>query len=223
MRIVFEDNHLLVVSKSPGELVQGDKSKDEPLVEALKVWLKEKYNKPGNVFLGLVHRLDRPVAGLVIFAKTSKALTRLNSMMKQGNIHKSYWAIVEHLPPMPAGDLTNYLLKNEKQNKSYVVEAERKGAKEARLSYRHLRSGKNYHLLEVELHTGRHHQIRCQLANIGSCIKGDLKYGAKRSNSDGSISLIARSLSFEHPVTHEELKLTAPLIDADPLFETFSS
>lgn len=222
MKVVYEDNHLLIVSKAVGEIVQGDKTGDEPLVDTLKRYLKVKYNKPGNVFLGLTHRLDRPVAGLVIFAKTSKALSRVNKMIKDGKLEKTYRAIVEKLPPKPSDTLTDFLLKNEKQNKSYVVQPGSKKAKEAKLSYRLLAKGRNYHLLEVDLHTGRHHQIRCQLANMGCIIKGDLKYGAKRSNKDGGISLLAYKLRFEHPVTHEILTVYADLEGVDPLFGELS-
>ncbi len=213
--VVYEDNHLLIVSKRVGEIVQGDKTGDEPMVESLKRWLKEKYNKPGNVFLGLVNRLDRPVGGLVIFAKTSKALTRMNAMLQKGEIHKSYWAIVEGSPKPAEQDLEHYLIRNEKQNKSYAYqrEQESKKCKKASLSYRTLKVGDRYSLLEIDLHTGRHHQIRCQLSYIGCPIKGDLKYGAKRSNPDGGISLLSRKLSFMHPVKKELIELTAPLPD----------
>ncbi len=213
--VVYEDNHLLIVSKRVGEIVQGDKTGDEPMVESLKRWLKEKYNKPGNVFLGLVNRLDRPVGGLVIFAKTSKALTRMNAMLQKGEIHKSYWAIVEGCPKPREQKLEHYLLRNEKQNKSYVYEREQEGKKikRASLSYRTLKVGDRYSLLEIDLHTGRHHQIRCQLSYIGCPIKGDLKYGAKRSNPDGGISLLSHKLSFVHPVKKELIELIAPIPD----------
>jgi ribosomal large subunit pseudouridine synthase len=213
--VVYEDNHLLCVSKRPGEIVQGDKTGDEPMSEALKAWLKEKYNKPGNVYLGVIHRLDRPVGGLVLFAKTSKALSRMNELFRTGDVSKRYWAVVTAHPPKHSDTLEQYLVRNESQNKSYVARqgAATPGAKLARLSYRLLASGEHYHLLEIELHTGRHHQIRCQLAALGCPIKGDLKYGAPRSNPGGSISLLSRQISFTHPVSKEALTLTAPVPD----------
>ena len=213
--VVYEDNHLLCVSKRPGEIVQGDKTGDEPMSEALKAWLKEKYNKPGNVYLGVIHRLDRPVGGLVLFAKTSKALSRMNELFRTGDVSKRYWAVVTARPPKLSDTLEQYLVRNESQNKSYVARqgAATPGAKLARLSYRLLASGEHYHLLEIELHTGRHHQIRCQLAALGCPIKGDLKYGAPRSNPGGSISLLSRQISFTHPVSKEALTLTAPVPD----------
>ena len=213
--VVYEDNHLLCVSKRPGEIVQGDKTGDEPMSEALKAWLKEKYNKPGNVYLGVIHRLDRPVSGLVLFAKTSKALSRMNELFRTGDVSKRYWAVVTARPPKHSDTLEQYLVRNESQNKSYVARqgAATPGAKLARLSYRLLASGEHYHLLEIELHTGRHHQIRCQLAALGCPIKGDLKYGAPRSNPGGSISLLSRQISFTHPVSKEALTLTAPVPD----------
>ena len=213
--VVYEDNHLLCVSKRPGEIVQGDKTGDEPMSEALKAWLKEKYNKPGNVYLGVIHRLDRPVGGLVLFAKTSKALSRMNELFRTGDVSKRYWAVVTDRPPKHSDTLEQYLVRNESQNKSYVARqgAATPGAKLARLSYRLLASGEHYHLLEIELHTGRHHQIRCQLAALGCPIKGDLKYGAPRSNPGGSISLLSRQISFTHPVSKEALTLTAPVPD----------
>ena len=213
--VVYEDNHLLCVSKRPGEIVQGDKTGDEPMSEALKGWLKETYNKPGNVYLGVIHRLDRPVGGLVLFAKTSKALSRMNELFRTGDVSKRYWAVVTARPPKHSDTLEQYLVRNESQNKSYVARqgAATPGAKLARLSYRLLASGEHYHLLEIELHTGRHHQIRCQLAALGCPIKGDLKYGAPRSNPGGSISLLSRQISFTHPVSKEALTLTAPVPD----------
>lgn len=209
--VIYEDNHLLIISKRPGEIVQGDKTGDVPMVESLKLYLKEKYNKPGNVFLGLVHRLDRPVGGLVIFAKTSKALSRMTQMFAKGEVQKSYLAIVTDRPQEAQARLTHHLVRNEKQNKSYAYHQERTNSKRAELSYRLLASGERYHLVEVDLHTGRHHQIRCQLSAIGCPIKGDLKYGAKRSNSDGSISLLSYRLRFRHPVSGLELDIKAPL------------
>lgn len=211
--VVYEDNHLLIVNKRPGEIVQGDKTGDIPMVESLKAYLKEKYNKPGNVFLGLVHRLDRPVGGLVIFAKTSKALSRMTQMFAKGEVRKTYRAIVCQAPEIPSARLVHYLVRNEKQNKSYPYQTERPHSKRAELSYSHLSSGERYHLLEVQLHTGRHHQIRCQLAAIGCVIKGDLKYGAARSNSDGSISLLSYRLQFTHPVSGNPIDLIAPTPD----------
>ena len=219
MQVIYEDNHIIVVSKRSGEIVQGDKTGDEPLSETVKAYLKEKYQKPGNVFLGMVHRLDRPVSGLVVFARTSKALTRLNKMFAEGEVHKTYWAIV---PPLRTeGDggrlLTHWLTRNEQQNKSYAHDHEVPNAKKAQLRYRVLARGERYQLLEVELLTGRHHQIRCQLAAAGMPIRGDLKYGAPRSNPDGSISLLSRRVQFVHPVSGQEISLEAPLPD-DPLW-----
>lgn len=219
--VIYEDNHLLIVNKKPGQIVQGDKTGDVPLVDSLKNWIKHKYNKPGNVFLGLVNRLDRPVGGLVIFAKTSKALTRMNAMLAKGEIHKTYWAIVCSAPPQKQMHLKHYLLRNAKQNKTYVYQTERPDTKRAELQYKHLASGDRYHLLEVELYTGRHHQIRAQLSHIGCVIKGDLKYGASRSNPDGSISLLSRYLRFMHPVSGEEIRLVAPVPD-DTLWRTLA-
>ncbi len=210
MTVVYEDNHLIIVNKAASEIVQGDKTGDMPLSESLKLYLKEKYGKPGNVFLGVVHRLDRPVSGLVIFAKTSKALARLNTMLSQGEVKKTYWAIVTARPPQEEGELTHYLVRNEQQNKSYAYDRERPGSKKAILHYRLIATSERYWLLEVDLKTGRHHQIRCQLAKMGCPIKGDLKYGAPRSNPDGSISLHARRIRFVHPVSQQPIDLTAP-------------
>lgn len=209
-RILYEDNHLLVVSKLPGEIVQGDKTGDTPLSEILKAYIKERDLKPGNVFMGVPHRLDRPVSGICIFAKTSKALERLNHMFRQGEVHKTYLALVSKRPPADSALLTHYITRNEKQNKSYARETPAEGAREARLRYRYLESTHKYHLLEIELFTGRHHQIRCQLAAIGCPIKGDLKYGARRSNPDGSISLHAHRVALDHPVKKKPLVITAP-------------
>ncbi len=218
MEVVYEDNHIIVVNKAPGEIVQGDKTGDKPLVEIVRDYLKEKYQKPGNVFCGVVHRLDRPVAGLVVFAKTSKALTRLNEMFRLGKVHKTYWAISRNKPEPPEGRLTHYITTVEKTNKSTAHLTPKPNAKEARLSY-HLRGESDrYFLIEVELETGRKHQIRVQLAAIGCPIRGDLKYGDKRSNPDGSISLMARSIEFEHPVSHKQIQLTAPVPAGDPLW-----
>ncbi len=209
--ILHEDNHTIVVNKKASDIVQGDKTGDPALPDFIKGYLKEKYDKPGNVFCGVVHRLDRPTSGALVFARTSKALERLNEQFREKDTTKTYWAIVEKTPKVPAARLEDYLLKNEKQNKSYVTDAQKKGAKKAILSYKTLVKGDNFTLLEIALETGRHHQIRCQLANIGCIIKGDVKYGAKRSNSDGSIHLHARSLSFNHPTTKERIEITAPL------------
>ena len=212
MQILYEDNHLIAVNKAPGEIVQGDKTGDKPLSDTLKEYIKLKYNKPGEVFLGVPHRLDRPTSGVVLFARTSKALVRLNEMFKNHDaMRKTYWAIVQGAPKQPEARLENYLIRNEPQNKSYIAKPGAKDAKLAVLTYRTLAKGDRYSLLEVELLTGRHHQIRCQLAAIGCPIKGDLKYGAKRSNPDGSISLHARQITFVHPVRKEQLTITAPV------------
>jgi len=211
MTVIYEDNHIIIVNKSSSEIVQGDKTGDTPLSEIVKQYIKEKYNKPGNVFLGVVHRLDRPVSGIVIFAKTSKALPRLNEMFRNGEIKKSYWAIVKQCPAETHRELTHYLVRNEKQNKSYAYDKEVKDSKKAVLEYRLIGRSQNYYLLEVDLKTGRHHQIRCQLAKMGSPIKGDLKYGSARSNPDGSISLHSRKVSFIHPVSQQLIELEAPV------------
>jgi 23S rRNA pseudouridine1911/1915/1917 synthase len=221
MEVLYEDNHIIIVNKAPGEIVQGDKTGDEPLVETLKAWIKEKYAKPGNVFCGVVHRLDRPVGGVVVFAKTSKALARLNEMFRTGKVHKSYLAISRNRPPKDADRLTGYIHSVERNNKSYISATPVKGAKEAALSYRYLGASDRYHLLEVNLETGRKHQIRVQLSSVGCPIKGDLKYGDKRSNPDGSISLRAHRIRFEHPVSGNLIDVTAPL-PADPLWQAFS-
>ncbi|MEG2514385.1 MAG: RluA family pseudouridine synthase [Bacteroidaceae bacterium] len=213
MTIVYEDNHLIVVNKTSSEITQGDKTGDVTLPDMLKQYLKEKYNKPGNVYLGVAHRLDRPVSGLVVFAKTSKALSRLNEMFRDGEVKKTYWAIVKDCPAQQEAELTHYLVRNEKQNKSYANDKEVPNSKKAILHYKLIAHSDNYFLLEVDLKTGRHHQIRCQLAAIGSPIKGDLKYGSRRSNPDGSISLHARSISFVHPVSKEKMELVAPVPD----------
>ena len=211
MTVVYEDNHIIVVNKTSSEIVQGDKTGDTPLSETVKQYIKEKYDKPGNVFLGVTHRLDRPVSGLVVFAKTSKALSRLNDMFRNNEVKKTYWAIVKNCPKEPEGELVHYMIKNEKQNKSYAYDKEIKGSKKAVLHYRLIGHSQNYCLLEVDLKTGRHHQIRCQLANIGCPINGDLKYVFPRSNPDGSIFLLARYIHFIHPVSKKEISLTAPL------------
>lgn len=205
MKVVYEDNHIIIVDKCSGEIVQGDKTGDKPLSETVKEYIKQKYNKPGNVFLGVVHRLDRPVSGLVVFAKTSKALSRLNDMFRTGDVHKTYWAVVKRRDIAMEGTLTDWLTRNERQNKSYAHEREVSGAKKAVLKYKVRAVADNYMLIEVTLLTGRHHQIRCQLAHMGCPIKGDLKYGAPRSNPDGSISLLSRRVEFVHPVSKENI------------------
>ena len=221
MEVVYEDNHIIIVNKQSGEIVQGDKTGDRPLSDIVKDYIKEKYQKPGAVFLGVVHRLDRPVSGLVVFARTSKALTRLNKMFAESEVHKTYWAIVKNTPHEPEGTLIHWLVRNEKQNKSYAYDHERPNAKKAILKYRVIGHSANYSLLEVQLMTGRHHQIRCQLAAMGCPIKGDLKYGAPRSNPDGSISLLSRKVEFIHPVSKERITVEAPLPD-DPLWQAFA-
>ena len=209
-RILFEDNHLLVVNKLPSEIVQGDKTGDVCLLDDVKSYIKETYNKPGNVFAGLVHRIDRPVSGAVIFAKTSKALSRMTLKIKEREFSKTYLAIVKNKPPQEAGELSDYMIKNETQNKSYIVSSNTKGAKLAQLRYRVIGSSDSYYLLEVELITGRHHQIRAQLAHMGCPIKGDLKYGFPRSNPDASISLHAYKVKFEHPTLKTPIEIKAP-------------
>ena len=222
MQVVYEDNHIIIVNKQSGEIVQGDKTGDRPLSDLVKDYIKEKYAKPGAVFLGVVHRLDRPVSGLVMFARTSKALTRLNKMFAEGQVHKTYWAIVKNRPKALEGTLENWLVRNEKQNKSYAYDKERPNAKKALLKYRVIGQTDNYTVLEVNLMTGRHHQIRCQLAAMGCPIKGDLKYGAPRSNPDGSISLMSRRVEFVHPVSKETIIVEAPLPN-DPLWQAAST
>ncbi len=220
MEILYEDNHIIIVNKSPREIVQGDKTGDKPLVDMVKDYLKEKYHKPGNVFCGVVHRLDRPTSGIVVFAKTSKALARLNEMFKKGEVDKTDWAIVKDLPPQDEGTLVHFLIKNQKNNKSVAYNTEKPRSKKAVLHYKLVGRSQRYYLLEVKLETGRHHQIRCQLAKIGLPIRGDLKYGAQRSNPDGSISLHARNISFVHPVSKKMIDITAPVPD-DPLWKAF--
>lgn len=241
MEVVYEDNHIIIVNKQSGEIVQGDKTGDRPLSELVKDYIKEKYQKPGEVFLGVTHRLDRPVSGLVVFARTSKALARLNKMFAEGQVHKTYWAIVS-LYPRPSSReersgqvqggksgvsqegevLTHWLTRNEQQNKSYAYDHEVPGSKKAQLRYRVLAQGEHYQLVEVQLLTGRHHQIRCQLAKMGMPIRGDLKYGARRSNPDGSISLLSRRIEFVHPVSKARICVEAPL-PADPLWPKLAS
>ena len=220
MKVLYEDNHIIVINKASSEIVQGDRTGDKPLSEMVKEYLKEKYNKPGNVFCGVTHRLDRPTSGIVVFAKTSKALTRLNKMFRDDEVDKVYWVIVQNRPASDRGTLTHYLIKDSKRNKSTAYNTERKNTKKAVLHYSLINQSENYHLLEVKLETGRHHQIRVQLAKIGSPIKGDLKYGAARSNRDGSISLHARGISFIHPVSKEKVDITAPVPD-DNLWKVF--
>ena len=241
MTVLYEDNHIIAVNKTCNEIVQGDKTGDTPLSEIVKAYIKEKYNKPGEVFLGVTHRLDRPTSGVVLFARTSKALTRLNEMFKekskvesrkskeelstvncQLSIKKTYWAIVQGAPKLPEARLENWLVRNEAQNKSYIAKPGAKEAKQAILSYKTLAKGENYTLLEVNLETGRHHQIRCQLAAIGCPIKGDLKYGAKRSNPDGGICLHARQIEFIHPVSKQDICITAP-VPNDSLWQQFAA
>ncbi len=223
MTVLYEDNHIIAVNKTCNEIVQGDKTGDTPLSETVKAYIKEKYNKPGEVFLGVTHRLDRPTSGVVLFARTSKALTRLNEMFKSHEqIKKTYWAIVQGVPKQPEARLENWLIRNEKQNKSYIAKPDAKDAKKAILNYRTIIRGEKYTLLEVDLETGRHHQIRCQLAAIGCPVKGDLKYGAKRSNPDGGICLHARQIEFIHPVSKQEICITAPVPD-DSLWRQLSA
>ena len=214
-RILYEDNHLLIVNKLPGEITQGDKTGDECLAESYKAFIAQRDSKPGQVFMGIPHRLDRPVSGICILAKTSKALGRLGEMFKSSGVHKTYWALCCQKPEPAEGLLEDWLIKNEPKNKSYIT-TERPGAKLARLKYRYLRSTESYHLVEVELLTGRHHQIRCQLSHLGCPIKGDLKYGAPRSNPDCGICLHAHEIRFEHPVKHTEISVVAPVPDSWP-------
>ncbi|MBR9846997.1 MAG: RluA family pseudouridine synthase [Algicola sp.] len=213
LQVIYEDNHIIIVNKRAGDIVQGDKTGDKPLSDVVKDYLKDKYNKPGNVYLGVVHRLDRPTTGIVLFSKTSKALPRLNKLFAEKKAKKTYWAIVKQAPKNPHDTLINWLKKNPKNNKSSAYDKDIEGSKKAILHYNTLKTLDNYTLLEVELETGRHHQIRVQLSNIGSPIKGDLKYGFDRSNKDASISLHARRLQFEHPVSRELIDVTAPLPD----------
>lgn len=220
-RILHEDNHVIVINKMASEIVQGDKTGDQTMPDEIKAYLKEKYQKPGNVFCGVVHRLDRPTSGALVFARTSKALERLNAQFRDKETNKIYWAIVETAPEKPSGRLVHHLKKNEGQNKSYPVDSKVVGSKEAILSYKLLSSGDRYHLLEIALETGRHHQIRVQLSSIGCIIKGDVKYGAKRSNPDGSICLHARYLKFTHPTSKEEVSVIAP-VPPDRLWQEIS-
>ncbi|WP_055437085.1 RluA family pseudouridine synthase [Lacinutrix algicola] len=217
LQVIYEDNHIIVVNKRAGDIVQGDKTGDKPLSDVVKEYIAEKYNKPGNVYLGTVHRLDRPTTGLVIFAKTSKALPRLNKLFVSKDISKTYWALVKNKPKKDSDSLINWLIKNPKNNKSRAHINEVPDSKKAILHYKTIKTLDNYFLLEVNLETGRHHQIRVQLSTIGSPIKGDLKYGFDRSNKDASISLHARNIKFIHPVSKEELNITAPL-PKDPIW-----
>ncbi len=217
LQVLFEDNHLIIINKRPGDIVQGDKTGDNPLSEVVKEYIKDKYKKPGNVYLGVVHRLDRPTSGIVLFAKTSKALPRLNKLFKDKEAKKTYWAVVKNIPPKQEDTLVHYMKRNPKQNKSYAHIKEVPESKKAILDYKILKKLDNYFLLEVDLHTGRHHQIRSQLSFIGCPVKGDLKYGFDRSNKDASIHLHARRLRFIHPVKNEELTIIAP-VPSDPIW-----
>ncbi len=222
MDVLYEDNHIIIVNKRPGEIVQADKTGDEPLVDTVKHYLKEKYDKPGNVFCGVVHRLDRPVGGVVVFAKTSKALARMNEMFRSGGVEKTYWAVTRNRPPMDEGRLVGYITSTERNNKSYVSDTPRPDSKKAALTYRRLSSSDRYHLLEVRLETGRKHQIRVQLSSIGCPIQGDLKYGDRRSNPDRSISLLARRIRFIHPVSKLPVDVTADIPQHQPWLSLYS-
>jgi len=221
--ILYEDNHIIAVNKSCSDIVQGDQTGDEPLSEKVKAYIKKKYDKPGDVFLGVVHRLDRPVSGVVIFARTSKALSRMNKMFQDKEVKKTYWAIVAELPKDEEAELRHYILKNSEKNKSYAFPKERSGSKLAILNYRLASGLKNSYLLEVNLQTGRHHQIRCQLAKIGCPIRGDLKYGFPRSNKGGGISLHARRIEFVHPVKKERIVIVAPTPEHENIWKEFSN
>lgn len=221
MQVLYEDNHIIIVSKTVNEIVQGDKTGDATLIDAVKQYIKVKYNKPGDVFLGLAHRLDRPTSGIVVFARTSKALSRLNAMFRDGEIHKTYWAITANCPKETEGTLENFIQKNEKLNKSFIAPNETKEAKKAILNYRIISKSDRYYLWEINLLTGRHHQIRCQLAAINCPIKGDLKYGYPRSNPDGGLSLHARKVEFIHPVSKKEISVIAPVPEGDKLWGYF--
>ncbi|MGY5850544.1 RluA family pseudouridine synthase [Salegentibacter sp. F14] len=223
LQVLYQDNHIIVVNKRPGDIVQGDKTGDKPLSEVVKAYLKEEHNKPGNVYLGVVHRLDRPTSGIVVFAKTSKALPRLNKLFQKKEAKKTYWAVVKNKPAKPTETLTHFLKRNPKQNKSYPHTREVPGSKKAILHYRVIKKLDHYYLLEVDLETGRHHQIRSQLSAIGSPIKGDLKYGFDRSNKDASIHLHAREISFIHPVKKEVIHLVAPLPEKDPIWQSIAA
>jgi len=213
LQVLFEDNHLIIINKRTGDIIQGDKTKDTPLVEIVKEYLKIKHDKPGNVYLGVIHRIDRPTSGIVMFAKTSKALSRMNAMLKNQDVNKLYWAITQNKPDNKTGKLIHWLRKNPKNNKSTHFSKETANTKKAVLNYRILKTLDNYYLLEIKMESGRHHQIRCQLQAIGCPIKGDIKYGSKRTNKDGSIDLHARNLQLIHPVTKKEIDITAPVRD----------
>ncbi|MDG1040205.1 MAG: RluA family pseudouridine synthase [Polaribacter sp.] len=219
LQVLFEDNHIVVVNKRAGDISQGDKTGDKPLSNVVKEYVKEKYNKPGEVFLGVVHRLDRPTSGIIIFARTSKALERLNKMLREKTIRKTYWAVVKNQPKKASDTLIHYLKKNPRNNKSTAYNKEIDGSKKAVLHYKTIKKLDHYSLLEIDLETGRHHQIRCQLSTAGSPIKGDLKYGFNRSNKDGSIHLHARKINFTHPVSKEKISITAPLSE-DPIWDS---
>lgn len=220
LQVLYEDNHLIAVNKRSGDIVQGDKTGDTPLSDIVKQYLKVKYNKPGNVFAGVIHRIDRPVSGVVVFARTSKALARMNKLLQGKGLQKTYWAVTEERPPLEAGNVVNWLKKNQERNKSHAHDREVNGSKHSELNYKLIGSGDRYHFLEIDPKTGRHHQIRVQLAHMGSIIKGDLKYGAKRSNKDASINLHARKLQFVHPVKNEPVTIVAPP-PSDPLWDAF--
>lgn len=220
--VLYEDNHIIAVNKKVGQIVQGDKTGDIPLSELVKLYIKEKYNKPGNVFLGVSHRLDRPVSGVILFAKTSKALTRLNELFKTKEAKKTYLAICAEKPPHEEDKLVNFIYRNTKQNKSYIKEKEGSDTKLASLDYKLINKSERYYLLKINLETGRHHQIRCQLANIGCPIRGDLKYGYPRSNPNGGINLHAYEISFTHPIKKEPVKITAPFPD-EKIWEVFGN
>ncbi|MCQ2253180.1 MAG: RNA pseudouridine synthase [Bacteroidales bacterium] len=222
MQVLYEDNHIIIVSKTVNEIVQGDKTGDVTLIDTVKAYIKEKYNKPGEVFLGLTHRLDRPTSGIVIFARTSKALSRMNELFRNGDVHKTYWAITAKRPPEDEGTLDNMIYKNEKQNKSYLAHPGTNDAKRALLNYRIISVSDRFYLWEIDLLTGRHHQIRCQLSAIGCPVRGDLKYGYPRSNPDGGLSLHARRVTFEHPVSHIQIDVTAP-VPNEKLWQVFES
>lgn len=221
INILFEDNHLIAINKRCGDIVQGDKTGDSPVGEEVKRYLKNKYHKPGNVFLGVTHRLDRPTSGVLLFARTSKSLTRMNELFKnEGEIRKTYWAVVDVKPEPAEATLEHWLVRNEKQNKSFAYRQEQKDSQRASLTYKYICSSERFHLLEIELHTGRHHQIRAQLVAIGLHIKGDLKYGSPRSNKDGGIHLHARTVRFVHPVTLDPVQINAP-VPTDPVWQFF--
>lgn len=222
LQLLYEDNHLLVVNKRCGDLVQGDKTGDKPLNEVIKSYLKEKYNKPGNVYLGVVHRLDRPTSGVVLFSKTSKALSRLNKQFAENQVEKTYWALVKNPPEKEAATLVHYLKRRPKNNKSYAHKKEVPGSKKSVLHYKLIKKLEQYCLLQIQLETGRHHQIRSQLSAIGSPIKGDLKYGAPRSNKNGGIHLHAHRLSLIHPVKKERIFFQAPVSEIDNLWKAVS-